>query len=325
MNARSVAFRTITSWPGNSTAADCSGSVRVESDCVESGRLVGENPSRVSGENPARGAGEKPAGLASKNPTSAFGEKENHEWARWAAAVNLMASGDYACAWLCFSDLSLSDNREIAGLANAARASGLRQLGEHAAAVDLDDLALSTAGVALLDGLIGRAADEIGLGNPARCRDYLVEADRVLDTVPEVHLRGRTRIGWVTAEAALMQCEPAVDPAQWALDAARAMQSPRHILKSLLIRGVAMKAVGDPAGDAELASMMRKADEWGVRTLVWPAALALEDDLPEDLRRRAVAAVTYIAAHLPPGRFDTWNSANKPIGHRSVSGVHRSL
>ena len=247
-------------------------------------------------------------------PSSADPENEPDEWARWAGAVNRMAGGDYSGAWSCFTELAASDAPEIAGLSSAALASGLRQFGAHAEAVDHDDRAISTNGVAVLDGLIGRAADEIGLGDPDRCQHYLVRADRMLARTPEQQLRGRTRIGWVTAEAALMQGDVAVRPAQRAVDAALMLGSPRHILKSLLIRGVAMREVGDPAGDAELLAALRSADELGIRTLVWPAALALEDRLPEDLRLRAAEAVAYIRVHPPQGRFDSWIASTDRLG-----------
>lgn len=228
------------------------------------------------------------------------------EWARWAEAVNRMAAGDYAGAWLCFAELVASDNSEIAGLSSAARASGLRQLGAHAEAVEHDDRAISTRGIGVLDGLIGRAADEIGLGQPDRCRHYLARANQMLAQTPEQRSRGRTRIGWVTAEVALVRGEPAVAPAQSALDAARDLKSPRHILKSRLIRGVALREAGDPAGDAELLAVLHGAADLGIRTLVWPAALALDGRLPEDLRYRAAEAVAYIRTRVPRGRFDSW-------------------
>lgn len=267
MNSRSIAFRTISSWPTHDAAGNRTGFASV-------------------------GA-----------------EAETDEWAQWAGAVNRMAGGDYADAWPHFVDLAASDDIDVAGLSSAARASGLRQLGSHAEAVDHDDRAISTGGVALLDGLIGRAADEIGLGNPDRCRHYLARADRTLAMVPEQQLRGHTRIGWVAAEVALMQGQDAVAPANRAVASAKLMGSPRHILKSMLIRGVATRSAGDPAGDAELVEVLRSAVALGIRTLVWPTALALEDDLPSDLRGRSGAAVAFIRSHMPPGRFDDWVAA----------------
>jgi hypothetical protein len=234
---------------------------------------------------------------------------EEEEWGRWAAAVNQMARGYYAEAWTCFTGLAASQNPEMAGLAHAALASGLRQLGAHSQAVDHDDRAMSSCGVARLDGLVGRGADEIGLGDPERCREYLARADRMLDSLPDQELRGRVRISWVAAEVALVLGEVAVEPAQRAVDAAVLLGSPRHLLKSSLIRGVAMRAAGDPGGETELRGVLRRADEIGIRTLVWPAALALEDALSEDQGRRAAAAVADIRAHLPNGQFDSWIAA----------------
>lgn len=238
-------------------------------------------------------------------------------WTLWAGAVNLMASGDYSSPWQCFAQLAECDNPEIAGLSCAAQASGLRQLGEHAEAAVLDDRAISATGAAVLDGLIGRAADEIGLGDPGRCRHYLERADRILAESVDKQLRGRVRIGWVTAEAALLQGDSAVAPAQLAVEAAHTLDSPRHILKSLLIRGVALRETGDPAGDTELLTVLRSADDLGIRTLVWPAALALEDRLPDGLMKRAADAAHFIRNHLPSGRFDSWLR----ITHRLEEGV----
>lgn len=77
-------------------------------------------------------------------------------WAQWSRAVCVMAAGDYAGAMNCFESLRGGDD-EVAGLAAAAIASGLRRLDEHAAAIPFDERAATMPGRAGSDGLWARS------------------------------------------------------------------------------------------------------------------------------------------------------------------------
>src|SRR5262249_51490246 len=52
-----------------------------------------------------------------------------------------------------------------------------------------------------------------------------------------------------------------------------AAAAPRHLAKSLLFRGVAEEALGDPAAPATLAAAAHEAERLGLLPLVWPARL----------------------------------------------------
>lgn len=240
-------------------------------------------------------------------------DRPTDPWSHWAAAVRLMAQGHYRLAFETLRGLLEAPEVELAGLASATIASGYRQLGCHSKATGYDDRAIAASGTAVLDGLVGRAADEIGLGQPAGANAYLDRARAHLAREPDLTLRGQTRIGWVSAELALMTGNPAVEFAQAALDSAREMSSERHVIKSRLIRGVAWTVAGQTAAQVELKEVMREAHRLGIRTLVWPAALVLGDALPNTMRPYAVEAVQFIANNLPQDAGDRWFETVAPL------------
>ncbi|MCX6467435.1 MAG: hypothetical protein NTW05_28205, partial [Pseudonocardiales bacterium] len=123
--------------------------------------------------------------------------------------------------------------------------------------------------------LVVLAADADGLGDPEG-------AHRLLDAAEALGHPGwrpAVRAGWVRAELALLtgRAAEAVAPAERALAAARSAGSPRHVLKSRLVRAVA-EAVVRPNG-AVLAELDAVADAAAAawRPLEWPARLAAAD------------------------------------------------
>ena len=132
---------------------------------------------------------------------------------------------------------------------------------------------------------MGLAADAAGLGDPEAGRRLLDAAD----ACGHPSWRPAVRAGWVRAELALFTGDAgdAVDPAERALAAARAAGSPRHVLKSRLVRAV-VEAVLHPTGAvlAELDAIAATAAR-DVPPLEWPTRLAAAD-LVERLGAEAV-------------------------------------
>ncbi|MHA6785296.1 hypothetical protein ACVGOW_30520 [Pseudonocardia saturnea] len=211
---------------------------------------------------------------------------------RWLAAVALGGQGRFAAAATMLRAL-LTDPRTPPGSAAHAAvtlAAHRRQQGGHAAARVLDARGLrlaaaapaaaarpdgTDAAAARVDALVGLAADALGLGDPV--------AARLLDAAEAVgHPSWRTavRIGWVRAELALYggRAAEGLEPAERALDRARAAGAQRHVVKSRLVLAV-VRAVVHPNGAvvAELDAVADAADEWGLLPLVGPANLAAAD------------------------------------------------
>jgi hypothetical protein len=224
-----------------------------------------------------------------------------------------MARGDYRQAFSVLAEVVQSDDEEAAGLAWATIASGYRQLGVHSQAVANDERAISAGGIATLDGLVGRAADEIGLGQGNLSREYLSQARDLLPQVHEQTRRGLTRINWVESELALLNGRSAAQTASEAVENARLLRSPRHLLKSQLIQGVAWQVADDPRGNVQVAEVLRSAHALGITTLVWPAALSLGIELSTGMASMAATAVVSISDHLPAGLGDEWRSATAAL------------
>ncbi|MBW0089787.1 hypothetical protein I4I73_05265 [Pseudonocardia sp. KRD-184] len=211
---------------------------------------------------------------------------------RWRAAVVLGGQGRFAAAVTLLRDL-LADPRTppaVAAHAAVTLAAHRRQQGGHALARPLDARGLrlaaaapsgppcpdgTDAGAAAVDALVGLAADALGLGDRA--------AGRLLDAAQERgHPSWRTavRIGWVQAEAALFAGEAArgLEPAERALERARAGGGLRHVVKSRLVLAV-VRAVAHPDGAvlAELDAVADAASGAGLLPLVGPARLAAAD------------------------------------------------
>lgn len=220
--------------------------------------------------------------------------------ARWDAAVHWGAQGRVARARPLLGELA-DDARldpAIRSLAASTRASLTRQAGGHAVARIGDGrAALLAAGgdprdpwaaAAWLDGLIGLAADNLGIGDFAASRRLL---DRAADYAaalpgpqgadePDWRSTPRTalRLSWVTTEWGLYSGDLGVARAGAAASVplAAALPSPRHRLKTGLIAAAVDAASGDTEGAARGArDAYRQAGDLGLLPLRWAAATLL--------------------------------------------------
>ncbi len=205
---------------------------------------------------------------------------------------------------------------ERAGLAAARMASGLRQLDEHAAAVPWDDLARAGHGRAVVDGLVGRAADAVGLGDEAAAAEYLDQARQCV-----THSRDRIRVAWVACEIDLLSDRPAAAAAEAdrALETARHLSWPRHQAKSALFLGAALRHSDPERAIPLLHEVASEAEQLSLRPLVWPVVLVLGDEATAAERRWAHRAVRVIESQLPAGVGGGW-AARADIAQLLVNG-----
>jgi tetratricopeptide (TPR) repeat protein len=248
--------------------------------------------------------------------------------ARWLLAVCLGALGRYADAAAVLDPVLGTDP-----LAATARASHLRQLARHAEAEDLDRAALRLAPAgpaapeACADALVGLVADAVGRYDTAAARRRLATAGEYVATLPAAagagatgagggrHWRARIRLAWVSAEVALL-CERPAEAAVSCTAAVRrslAAGAPRHLVKSLLFRGVAEEVLGDPAAPGTLAAAAREAERLGLLPLVWPARL---------VRSRILASSDPQAAQ---GDLDAAHTAMRAIAVRLPADLTSAL
>lgn len=242
--------------------------------------------------------------------------------AGWLLGVCLGASGRYGGALDVLDPLTTSartpEGRVLGGLAAATVASIHRQLGRHSVAQGYDEMALESsqgAGEAGFDGLLGLAADAVGLGDADVAAARLAEAGALAQERPD-WWRQRVRMGWVSAEVALLTDRP--DEA--ALTAGRAVElaehsgAPRHVAKGLLFLGVAQLGAGRTGeATAALRRAALLAENLGTLPLQWPVravlgALVADSDEAESQRCLAAArsAVEAIAADLPEDLRTQW-------------------
>lgn len=234
----------------------------------------------------------------------------------WFSAVALGGRGQYARAADLLRRLISSPDPVIAALAAATRASHLRQVGGHGLARSFDAAGLSRLSRAGLidfsapgadqpglpgpagadvraarsDLLLGLAADAIGLGRTAEARRLF----GIESTLGDAGWRADIRRGWVAAETELGagSAQAAVAPAEAAAALAARSGSVRHQVKSALVLGASLAAVGD-RGRARVLIFEALADatRHGLLPLVWPCALVLADIDPDhaDAHRRTAA------------------------------------
>jgi hypothetical protein len=176
--------------------------------------------------------------LAGLDPDGAVPER-----VRWLAGVCLGARGRYAQAarWLAPS------GAPAGSAAASCLASHLRQVGRHAEAEPLDQLALDTATdrEAETDALVGLVADAVGRHDLELARYRLGAATRSVQTDDRAW-RAQVRLAWVTAEIALLASDPdsAVGAGRRAERISREATACRHAVKSRLVLGVALAAAG---------------------------------------------------------------------------------
>ncbi|WP_162788697.1 hypothetical protein [Amycolatopsis albispora] len=127
---------------------------------------------------------------------------------------------------------------------------------------------------------------------------------------PVAGWRAQVRAGWVGAEIELAagDAAAAVAPAARAARLARERGALRHSIKSDLVLGTALAAVGDSAGRERALDLVRNArlaaDKYELRSLTWPAALIFADLVPAnaDLHRsRADTVLHAVLLRADPG------------------------
>jgi hypothetical protein len=202
---------------------------------------------------------------------------------RWLAGVCLGARGRYrqAARWLA------PDGVPAGSAAASCLASHLRQVGRHAEAEPLDQLALATATDAgsEADALVGLVADAVGRHDLALARDRIGAATLSVHgaatrsvQLDDAAWRGPVRLAWVTAEAALLGNDPdgAVAAGRRAELCARHATACRHAVKSRLVLGVALDAAGRTRPAARvLRTAAAGADRLGLIPLVDPCRTVL--------------------------------------------------
>lgn len=203
---------------------------------------------------------------------------------RWLAAVVLGGQGRYAAAAAVLHDLRT--HPRLGSPACSTLASHARQLGAHAHARRLDACAAATArdAEAMVDALLGLAADAVGLGRPAEAHRLHSVAVARAHRVP---WRTTVRIEWVATEVALAtgRATDAVAPAERALKIATAAGGVRHTVKSTMMLGATLTAGGTPdgrtRGEALLTAALKVSLTRGMFSLIWPAALLLAELAPD--------------------------------------------
>lgn len=252
--------------------------------------------------------------------------------AAWLLGVALGAEGRYGGALTVLSPLveagstpgAAPDRRLFAALAGSTIASIQRQLGRHSIARQADLAALELTdgtGEAAFDALLGLASDAVGLDEPEEAAERLEQAEALLPSKVDEWWRQRVRLGWATAEVALLEgrVEDAATEAADAVQRAEDARAPRHVSKGLLLLGLAQVSLGLPEAVTTLRRSATFAESLGVLPLLWPSrallgALLAESGDPADgaesARSLAAArsAVLAIAGDLPPGVRAEWLS-----------------
>ncbi|MDP4013117.1 MAG: hypothetical protein U0990_07345 [Candidatus Nanopelagicales bacterium] len=229
-------------------------------------------------------------------------------WATWARGVCLAALGSYDDAVDALAGVCESAPPEPSGLAAAAIGSVYRELGAHDLAIAWDDLAISAEGAAVADGLIGRTADEIGLGHAGAAASYLARASAAANG-----WRDEVRLNWVRTELSLLADQPvsAINHAGHALSLSIASGSPKHSIKSrlflLVARDAAAGVAPTPSGPSDsLAEVAIDAAGLKLRPLAWSAVCAAGAKAGPDAVAGARDAIAFIDDHLPAGADRFW-------------------
>ncbi|GAA0595890.1 hypothetical protein GCM10010174_08870 [Kutzneria viridogrisea] len=246
---------------------------------------------------------------------------------RWLAAVVLGGQGHYAAATSLLGALRREPDPVLASLAASTLASHRRQLGGHAAARLLDGEALARlaglrpeltdpnavdSGGALVDALVGLAADAIGTGQLALARRLHAAAAAAFDGLP-VRAPGRwrplTRLHWVAAEIELAcgRHAESVPLAERALAAATGAGALRHVAKSRLVLAAGLANLPGAAekgrAEALLECDLHHNEGLSLHPLVWPCALLLGHLRPDGAARwheRAKGVLSCVLLHADP-------------------------
>lgn len=249
--------------------------------------------------------------------------------AGWLLGVALSASGRYGAGLALLNPLlgaGEGDSAATVGpelrlfgaLAAATAASVHRGLGRHAFAAELDNRGLALTdgpGEAAFDCLLGLTADSVGGGELDDARDYLLQAERMINGRGGEWWRQRVRLNWARAEVSLLAEDPstAINAAATAVSGAEAARAPRHVAKSLLFQGVSELQAGHTEGVATLRRAASLAEGLGAVPLIWQAralvgALLGGEETEEGKQSLSAArgAVLTIAADLPDDIRAEW-------------------
>lgn len=246
--------------------------------------------------------------------------------AAWLLGVALGAGGRYGGALTVLAPLVDAGNGETAGaearlfgsFASSTIASIHRQLGRHAIARESDLQALDIAdgtGEAAFDALLGLTSDAVGLDEADEAIARLAQAEAALPGKGDEWWRQRVRLGWATAEVAMLEgrAEDAEEHAAAAVQRAEDSRAPRHVAKGLLLLGLSQVSQGSAEAAVSLRRSATFAESLGCLPLVWPSrallgALVAEDDPAESSKSLGAArsAVLAIAGDLPPGVRAEW-------------------
>lgn len=238
----------------------------------------------------------------------------------WLRAVAAGGQGRYGSA---YRDLAVLRRGAAAGrlvsLAHSTQGSFLRQLGWHAVARGWDGRALALAGradegaEARVDGLIGLAADALGVGRFAAAATLLARADAELAAGP-VPDRQPVRRAWVAAELAMARGDGAlaVRHAGEAVQLAGAMAVPsaRHAVKSDVVMAAALCSAGDAERARPLAeAALDAAGALGLVPLRWALACLLIDLGSVTHSTRQLREIRDVCAGHVRRAGGTWRSA----------------
>lgn len=200
----------------------------------------------------------------------------------WLRAVAAGGQGRYASARADLTRLRRTQpGQPLMSLAHSTYASFMRQLGWHTHARGWDGRALALAASdaeAGADALIGLAADALGVGRFAASQRAL---QRAADRIPDAAApRLPVRLAWVSAELAMARGEAAeaVRHAEQAVEAAAALGSVRHAVKSDVVHAAALCSAGDLDGARVLADgALTETGRFGMIPLRWALACLLAD------------------------------------------------
>ncbi|MBV9515819.1 MAG: hypothetical protein JO280_17550 [Mycobacteriaceae bacterium] len=216
---------------------------------------------------------------------------------RWLRAVAAGAQGRYGTATAELAALRRQvQSGRLASLGHSTTASFLRQLGGHREARRHDGRALAAAGSdpeAVVDAVVGLAADALGIRRFAASAALLDRARPVIDASPGP-ARSRLRWQWVAAELAMVrgQGDDAVRHAERAGELAGHQPSTRHVVKTQVVLAAALCSAGRIAEAQSAAEDVLSASRGlGLVPLQWAAASLLVDIGSNNLPADDVAAI----------------------------------
>lgn len=227
----------------------------------------------------------------------------------WHRAVAAAGQGYYGVALTELDDVTRArPGAALLSLALSTRASLLRQLGRHRQARGFDGRALGAADhdpQAVVDALVGLAADALGVGRLAVSARLLQRAHELPDTP-----RQTVRRQWVAAELAMAggAGATALAHAERAVAAADTLGSLRHRVKSQVVLAAALCCAGELQRSRHVAdAAFAVTAQFGLVPLHWALGCLLADIGSEGFSPAAVAAARDEAADTVRSRGGVWS------------------